>query len=132
MHKKRPPDKQIGAQKRPPGLRSRHNPRRSPQSITDLMAARPTFKGLSGAMALQQSWAEWLGLNVPAELSMHIVSVVPKGDELVVFADSAAWGVRLRYALAAIDVEIKARDPAVRHIRLRVQARLSPISDTGR
>jgi hypothetical protein len=122
MHKKPPPDKKIGAQKRSGRPRVRHNP----ESITQLLDARPTLRRLASALPLQQSWADWLASVVPAELSLHIVSVVPKDGELVVFADSAVWGTRLRYALASVQTQITARDPSVRHIRLRVAAANPP------
>jgi hypothetical protein len=46
---------------------------------------------------------------------------VPKNGELVVFADSAAWGTRLRYALAAMQPDIAERDAALARISVRVQ-----------
>ena len=75
---------------------------------------------------MQQSWAEWLRGAVAAELAGHIVSAVPKEAELVVFADTAAWGTRLRYALAAMQSDIAARDSAISHTRVRVQMKSAP------
>jgi hypothetical protein len=77
-------------------------------------------------LALQQSWADWLRASVAAELADHIVSVVPHNAELVVFADTAAWGARLRYALAALQSDIAARDSAISHASVRVQMRTAP------
>jgi hypothetical protein len=128
MHKKPPPDKKTGAQKRPGRPHARHNA----QSITQLIDARPALRRLANALPLQQSWADWLASLVPAELSLHIVSVVPKDGELVVFADSAVWGTRLRYALVPLQAQITARDPTVRQIRLRVQVQSRSKADSGR
>ena len=72
---------------------------------------------------MQQSWADWLRGAVPCELAGHIVSAVPKSAELVVFADTAAWGTRLRYALAAMLPDIAARDAALSRITVRIQTR---------
>ena len=69
---------------------------------------------------------------MPAELSLHIVSVVPKDGELVVFADSAVWCMRLRYALAPMQAQITARDPTIQHIRLRVLMQSRSKADAGR
>jgi hypothetical protein len=47
----------------------------------------------------------------------------------VVFADSAAWGTRLRYALAAMQSDIAARDSAIAHTTVRVQMRAAPTAE---
>ena len=72
---------------------------------------------------MQQSWADWLRSALGCELAGHIVNAVPKNAELVVFADSAAWGTRLRYALAGMLPDIAARDAALSRITVRIQAR---------
>jgi hypothetical protein len=123
MHKKPRPDKKTGARIAPvSALRSNKT-----LQINDLLSKRPLLARLAAAIPAQQSWVEWLRASVPAELAAHIVNVVPKGGagagssrELVVFADSAAWGVRLRYALAAIEADIRTRDAAVDRCRVRV------------
>jgi hypothetical protein len=58
---------------------------------------------------------------VAIELADHIVNAVPKNGQLVVFADSAAWGLRLRYALAAMQAEIAGRDATLSRSSVRVQ-----------
>jgi hypothetical protein len=69
----------------------------------------------------QQSWAEWLRGIVPIELAGHIVHVVPKESELVVFADTPAWCARLRYAVGTLAPQISARDATITRTTLRVQ-----------
>jgi len=76
---------------------------------------------LGAAIPVQQSWADWLRAAVAAELAGHIVNAVPKDDRLVVFADSAVWGARLRYALAPLQSAIAARDSAISHTTVRIQ-----------
>ena len=58
---------------------------------------------------------------VATELAGHIVNAVPKNGQLVVFADSAAWGTRLRYALAAMQTDIAGRDATILRASVRVQ-----------
>jgi hypothetical protein len=66
---------------------------------------------------------------VAAELASHIVNALPKNGQLVVFADSAAWGTRLRYALAAMQPDIAGRDATISRLSVRVQ-RQSTASST--
>jgi hypothetical protein len=94
--------------------------RKTPSSINDLLMRRTAFRELAARIPVQQSWSDWLRAVVPPELAPHIVNVIPKGAELVVMADSPAWGVRLRYALATLEAQISDRDAAVQRTRVRV------------
>ena len=116
MHKKPGPDKKTRARNRP--ARALYG--KSPSQIKDLLSRGPQLRELASRLPQQQSWVQWLRELVPAELATHIVNAVPKGAELVVFADSAAWCTRLRYALVAIEAQIAARDTAVQRTRVRV------------
>jgi len=116
MHKKPGPDKKTRARNR--SARALYG--KSPSKIKDLLSRGPQLRELALRLPQQQSWVQWLRELVPAELATHIVNAVPKGGELVVFADSAAWCTRLRYALAAIEAQIAARDTAVQRTRVRV------------
>ncbi len=88
--------------------------------------SRPILRRIAAGIPVQQSWAGWLRTTLAGELAGHVVSVVPKGAELVVFADSAAWSVRLRYALAAMGPAIAARDASIRRTSVRVQPASAP------
>jgi hypothetical protein len=120
-----PRDKKTGARNRKPGnaggtdLRARRVGK--PKSINELMSARPILRNIAEKLPLQQSWADWLRAVVPPELAPHLVSAVPKPGELVVFADSPAWGVRLRYALSALGPQISSRDATILRTRVRIQ-----------
>jgi hypothetical protein len=127
MPKKPRPDKKT---------RARIDPRRAafrqaPTSIDDLLRRKKAFSGIATQIPAQQGWTAWLRSVVPAELAAHIVNVVPRQQiaagtagagrlELVVLADSPAWCARLRYAVAALEPQISARDAAVQHTRVRV------------
>jgi hypothetical protein len=125
MHKKSLPDKKTGARnrRRAGGPNAALGSRRNGNliDINQLLGSKASLARLGAVIPAQQSWADWLRSVVVAELAGHIVSAVPKNAELVVFADSAAWGTRLRYALAALQSEIAARDSAISHTSVRVQ-----------
>jgi hypothetical protein len=91
-----------------------------------LLSDRSGLRRIMDNIPAQHSWADWLRAALEPELAGHIVSAVPKSAELVVFADSAAWGARLRYALAAMLPDISARNPAISHTTVRIQMRSAP------
>lgn len=66
-------------------------------------------------------WRDWLVAELPADLAARLVDAARVSDELLVFAQSAAWCSRLRYAMAPLEASIKARDPEVRAVRIRVR-----------
>src|SRR5580658_1859864 len=82
---------------------------RTPRSINELMKRSSLVGCITHQLSAQKSWTEWLRELLPAELATHIVYAVPKQSELVVFADTSAWGVRLRYAAAGLAVAIRER-----------------------
>ena len=94
--------------------------RKAPTSINDLLARRPALTALAARVPAQKAWVLWFRSVLPPELGTHIVNVVPKRAELTVLADSPAWCERLRYALAALEAQITARDSAVQRTRVRV------------
>jgi hypothetical protein len=70
--------------------------------------------------ARQRYWREWLAERLPATLCGRLAGVVETGGELVIFTASAGWGVRLRYALAELEFELRAAHPAIECITVRV------------
>jgi hypothetical protein len=125
MHKKGRPDKKTGARNRKQAAsassRGDLEGKQKIMTIKKLLATGPALRQLASAIPMQQSWVDWLRTQVDVELAPHIVSVVPRNGELVVFADSAAWAVRLRYALAAMATAIAGRDAAIVRTRVRLQ-----------
>jgi len=81
--------------------------------------------GLRKAQAAQEDWLAWLRTRLPAELVDAATDAIPKGEELVVMARTAAWSSRLRYALAGIEPELVALGKSPRRITVKV-------SPTGR
>ncbi|HVY79772.1 MAG TPA: hypothetical protein VG994_02225 [Steroidobacteraceae bacterium] len=41
----------------------------------------------------------------------------------MIFAESAAWSARLRYAIAELDADIRRANPAIRSVSVRVLPR---------
>jgi len=116
MPKKPTPDKKTRARIRP----TKAGFRKAPASINDLLARRPILTALAAGGAAQKAWVLWFQSVLPSQLGTHIVNGVPKGPELTVLADSPVGCERLRYALAALDTQIAARDGAVQRTRVRV------------
>jgi hypothetical protein len=61
-----------------------------------------------------------LGSKLPAALATHVTGAVENAENLVIFAESAAWSARLRFALAELDAEIRRANPAIRSVTVRV------------
>jgi len=53
-------------------------------------------------------------------LFSRITGVVERNAELVIFTESASWGVRLRYAMPALQAELERINPRIARVRVRV------------
>src|SRR5215469_10826400 len=127
MPKKSGRDKKTGARI---AFKTASKPRRTysgivkaPRPINELLERNALAARITHKLSAQKSWTEWLREVVPPELATHIVYAVPKESELVVFADTSAWGVRLRYAAAGLAAAIAQRDPNITRTQVRVQPR---------
>ena len=125
MHKKFPSYKKTGARNRRQAADADRQTGLAcnikPKSVNDLLISRGGLRRIAAAIPLQKSWAEWVRGRVGTELAAHIVNAVPNNGQLVVFADSAAWGTRLRYALAAMQADVTNRDATISSASVRVQ-----------
>jgi Dna[CI] antecedent, DciA len=99
---------------------------RSPRTIGELLTRGSVTSRIDNQLKSQQSWTRWLRETVPTELSGHIVHAVLKESELVVFADTSAWSVRLRFALAAMDDAIRGRNADITRTQVRVMPPRTP------
>jgi predicted nucleic acid-binding Zn ribbon protein len=97
-------------------------PRRHIVGIGELLGRQPLLRSLEATQAVRQDWLEWLGRRLPEALAPHCCQVLFRNGELTVFADSAAWSARLRYALAELETAIRQRDERVTAIRIRTLA----------
>jgi len=71
----------------------------------------------------QNFWNEWLSQHLAAEIGVRISGVAERDGTLVIFAENAAWSARLRYALAELEADMRAADPKLTAIQVRVLPR---------
>ena len=68
-------------------------------------------------------WATWLSGHLPAEIGARVTGVVEREGALVIFAESAAWSARLRFAVQELEPQILAATPGLKEVRVRVRPR---------
>jgi hypothetical protein len=120
MPKKRTPDKRG----KPPMSSRTSLVSRRPHSVKDLLARRvPGLTRITDQAARQSFWSEWLSTRLPAELYPRISGVSERDGTLVVFAETAAWSARLRFAVLELEAAIRAAQPEITGIRVRVLPR---------
>jgi hypothetical protein len=107
-----------------------HSASRAPRSpsrahsVKDLLARPvPSLSQLADQSARQAYWRGWLASRLPGELLARVSGAVQGAQSLTVFADSAVWAARLRYAVRELEPEIRAAAPGVGKISVRVLPR---------
>jgi hypothetical protein len=94
------------------------------RSVKELLARTgPQLTRVTDQAARQHSWREWLGKLLPPELHARVSGVHERDGALVVFAESAAWSTRLRFALLELEGTVRAAHPSVETIQVRVLPR---------
>jgi hypothetical protein len=83
----------------------------------------PTLKRVSDQAARQNFWQDWLDAHLPAEIREKLTGVVEREGVLVIFTESAAWSARLRYVIQEMEDEIRAADPKITGVNVRVLPR---------
>lgn len=107
-----------------PGRRGSLQRATKPRSAKDLLhQATPGLRRVTEHVAQQQSWQEWLETRLPAELAVKLSGVVEREGTLTLFAESAAWSARMRFAAQELDEQIRAAAPRIDRIRVRVLPR---------
>jgi hypothetical protein len=97
---------------------------RKPDSVKDLLARlTPTLTQVSKQTSRQAYWRQWLTEHLPPDLVARLSGVVERQGTLVVFAESAAWSARLRYAVQELEPQIKTCGPGIQSITVRVLPR---------
>lgn len=90
-------------------------------SVKDLLVRRnAVLESIADQGARQSGWREWLAERLPEELRARITGVVEREATLVVFADSPGWSVRLRYALADLEADLRKENAALTRFVVRV------------
>jgi hypothetical protein len=94
-------------------------------SVKGLLAgSRSTvFARISAQKSAADAWRTWLEARLPGELASRISGVVEREGALTVFTESAAWSARLRFALAEIETDVRAKSPDLTAVIVRVLPR---------
>lgn len=104
-----------------PSSAARH---RGTRSIGDLLTrSAPILSRIGDQSARQAFWRGWLSQRLPAGLAERVSGVTERDGELWVFAESAAWSARLRYAMQELDAAVREADPNVKQVVVRVLPR---------
>ena len=89
-----------------------------------LQRSTPVLAGLQREALRQRDWLQWVKRELPEELAVHVTGATEQSGELVIFAESAAWGVRLRYAAPQLLTAISGCQPAdIVGVKVRVVPR---------
>ena len=93
-------------------------------SVKDLLQrSTPVLAGLQREAVRQRDWLQWVKRELPEELAVHVTGVTEQGGALVIFAESAAWGVRLRYAMPQLLTAVTSQPGNIQGVRIRVVPR---------
>jgi len=111
------------------GNRSASNSRgtaRAPVSVNTLLSRiSQSTKGVTLARVAEQrqaqaDWRAWLKNRLSAQLDAHVTGAVEREGSLTVFAESAAWSARLRFAVAEIEPQIREENSAITKVIVKV------------
>jgi hypothetical protein len=83
----------------------------------------PALTRVTDQAARQTYWRDWLEAHLPVEIAGKLTGVVEREGALVIFAESSAWSARLRYAVQEIEAEIRACQPGITAVSVRVLPR---------
>ena len=117
-----------------PKPRTRHNPSapatvsqssgqtKKPIGIKDLLGrAAPLQRAIARQTDRGVFWREFFALRLPAELAGQVTQVVERDGALCVYAASAAWSARLRFAVAELWPAAQQAEPGLKRWSVRVQ-----------
>ena len=88
-----------------------------------LQRSTPVLAGLQREALRQHDWLQWVQRELPAQLASHVTGVTEQAGALVIFAESAVWGVRLRYAAPQLLTAVSAQQANIVALRIRVAPR---------
>ena len=88
-----------------------------------LQRSTPVLAGLQREALRQRDWLQWATRELPEDLAVHVTGVMEQSGELVIFAESAAWGVRLRYAAPQLLTAMAASPTNIVGVKVRVVPR---------
>ncbi len=76
--------------------------------------------GLQRSQADRQDWLARVSEMLPEELRGSLVSVTQRQGQLTILTSSAAWSSRVRYALATLESQLRAEQPDIVKVLVRV------------
>lgn len=94
--------------------------RAAPQVLGEIMKKQGWIADLQRAQADRQDWLARVSELLPEELRGSLVSVVQRPGQLTILTSSAAWSSRVRYALAALELQLRAERPDIVKVLVRV------------
>ena len=97
------------------------NPTDSVKQI--LSKLTPALKRVSEQTHRRDFWRDWVDAHFPAEITGKITGIVERDGVLVLFAESAAWSARLRFAVEEMKSQILAAKSGVTEVNVRVLPR---------
>jgi hypothetical protein len=83
----------------------------------------PMLTRVTDQAARQALLRDWMKAHLPEDISGKISGIVERESTLVLFAESAAWSARLRYAVLDIEARLRADHPGITAIKVRVLPR---------
>ncbi len=93
-------------------------------SVKELLARTAAgMTRVTDQAARQGFWSGWLLSHLSTDIGPRVSGVVERDGTLVIFATSAAWCARLRYAVQELEPQIRAAAPQLTAIAVRVQPR---------
>lgn len=99
----------------------RSKPFRKTHSVKELLGrVSPTLTRVSDQGNRQSFWRQWLHEQLPPALCQRVSGIVEREGTLVIFAESAAWSARLRYAVQDLEARIRAARPGIQQVAVRV------------
>jgi hypothetical protein len=93
-------------------------------SVKELLSKlTPGLKRVSDQARRQGFWRDWMDAHLPLEIRGKLTGVVEREGVLVIFTESAAWSARLRYVIQEMEAQIRAADPKITEVNVRVLPR---------
>ena len=103
-------------------VRNSRNPLRAPESVKALLSriSRNVVAPVAEQRQAQQGWREWLKHKLPGYIETHVTGVVEREGTLTVFAESAAWSARLRFAIVELEPQIREHNAHIEKLVVKV------------
>lgn len=111
----------LGSRRRVAQIRPGADSVKKLDSVKSLLArSGPVLGRIADQAARHGVWREWIAEHVGEPLRARITGIVERDGALVIFTESAGWGVRLRYAMAELEPELRRAHPQVSRVIVRV------------